>query len=129
MIVDRLDIDVTGAEFARATGWRIEAQGACRGDVCVPLDGDGRTLAAVADRLGMPIVHDDSTGRSVCRMPSRLAIVPDSRSGEKSVCAASWPPRATAGGRSGRAAAISATRLSDGLEMPPELTQLRPHSS
>ena len=65
MIVDRLDIDVTGAEFARATGWRIEAQGACRGDVCVPLDGDSRTLTTVADRLGMPIVHDDSTGRSV----------------------------------------------------------------
>jgi hypothetical protein len=62
MVLDRLDL--TAAEFAQATGWTLEPEGACRGDVCVPLppldpDADGRLdVAVVADRLGMPIAHD-----------------------------------------------------------------------
>lgn len=55
-------LQVTPADFA-ATGWSIEPQGACRGDVCVPLPaqatGDGKVdVAVVAERLGMPVVHD-----------------------------------------------------------------------
>src|SRR4051812_3281035 len=58
----------TAAEFERATGWEITPEGACKGEVCVPLGGlepeaDGSIdPTAVADRLGMPIAHDDTHG-------------------------------------------------------------------
>ena len=64
MVLDRLDL--TADEFAQATGWEIKPEGACRDDVCVPLpplprDADGRIDATVvAERLGMPIAHDDA---------------------------------------------------------------------
>ncbi len=54
-------------EFARTTGWKLEPQGACRGDVCVPMPSDAVIdgtvdVAAVADRLGMGVVSDDESG-------------------------------------------------------------------
>jgi peroxiredoxin len=56
MILDRLDI--APAELELRTGWSIKPEGACRGDICVPLDApfDVRQLAR---RLGMALVHDD----------------------------------------------------------------------
>jgi hypothetical protein len=56
MILERLD--VTAQQFEDATGWAIKPAGACLGDVCVPLGGGPFNLAAVADRLGMPLVQD-----------------------------------------------------------------------
>jgi hypothetical protein len=55
VIIDRLD--APPAELAQRTGWEIKPEGACRGDVCVPLRQpfDVEDLAA---RLGMPLVHD-----------------------------------------------------------------------
>ncbi len=56
MILDRLDIDPK--DFERATGWEIKDEGACKGDVCVPL-GDGPfDLEAMAGRLGMAVVAE-----------------------------------------------------------------------
>jgi len=52
-------------EFEEATGWRLEPRGACNGDVCVPLDdppGEVVDVAAVAGRLGMPVVRDEQRG-------------------------------------------------------------------
>ena len=54
-------------EFARATGWLIEPEGACRADVCVPLPSDATVdgavnVAVVAERLGMGLVSDDEHG-------------------------------------------------------------------
>jgi hypothetical protein len=63
MIVDRLDIDA--AAFGAATGWQIKPEGACKGDVCVPLDqsaGAGFDLLATAERLGMAVVADTDAG-------------------------------------------------------------------
>jgi hypothetical protein len=66
MVLDRHDL--TPAEFERATGWRLEPEGACSGDECVPLppletDADGRfDVGVVADRLGMPIARDAAHG-------------------------------------------------------------------
>jgi hypothetical protein len=61
MIVDRIDIDADA--FEQATGWQIKPEGACKGDVCVPLDrSTGFDLVATADRLGMAIVADADTG-------------------------------------------------------------------
>ena len=63
MILDRLDIDA--AAFELATGWKIKPEGACKGDVCVPLDrsaGAGFNVVATAERLGMAIVADTDAG-------------------------------------------------------------------
>jgi hypothetical protein len=56
MILDTLDIDADG--FAGATGWAITPEGACKGDVCVPLGG-AFEFASVAARLGMAIITDE----------------------------------------------------------------------
>jgi hypothetical protein len=54
------------AELERATGWQLKPEGACLGEVCVPLPRDGSwlrgdrfDLAALAKHLGDPVVHDD----------------------------------------------------------------------
>lgn len=52
--------------FERATGWEIKPEGACRDDRCVPLPPASRApdgqlaLAVLAQRLGMPLIHDDA---------------------------------------------------------------------
>jgi hypothetical protein len=52
-----------------ALGWRLEAQGLCRGDVCVPLadraalaGADGIDLAALAEALHRPLALDLEEG-------------------------------------------------------------------
>lgn len=63
MIIDSLDIDT--ATFRSGTGWDIKPEGACKGEVCVPLGGessDGFDLAATAERLGMAVVSDADAG-------------------------------------------------------------------
>jgi peroxiredoxin len=59
MILERLD--VPPGELERRTGWSIKPEGACRGEVCVPLDApfDVRQLA---QRLRMALVHDERNG-------------------------------------------------------------------
>jgi hypothetical protein len=59
MILDRLDVDA--ADFHSGTGWDIKPEGACKGDVCVPLP-DGFELSRTAERLGMALVHDEANG-------------------------------------------------------------------
>ena len=54
-----IDLDA----FAAATGWEIKPEGACKGDICVPL-GDDRDPLSIADRLGMAVVTDDATGNA-----------------------------------------------------------------
>jgi hypothetical protein len=54
-------------EFESGSGWSLKPQGACRGDVCVPLPADAVEddrvdVRAVAGRLGMPLVHDAGAG-------------------------------------------------------------------
>lgn len=54
-------------EFERGTGWEIKPEGACRGELCVPLaDGvvaDGAVdVLAAAEQLRMPVVHDATHG-------------------------------------------------------------------
>lgn len=57
------DLDVSAAEFEAGTGWQIKPEGACKGEVCVPLGGGDFDLATATDRLGMAVVHDDATGK------------------------------------------------------------------
>jgi hypothetical protein len=65
MLLDRLRVPLEA--FESASGWSLKPQGACRGDVCVPLPADAVQdgtvdVRAVAERLGMPIVHEASVG-------------------------------------------------------------------
>lgn len=53
------------SEFEAGTGWKLEERGACRGEVCIPLDGpvgDTVDVAAVADRMGLPLVDEAEHG-------------------------------------------------------------------
>ena len=54
MILDRLDIDADS--FTAGTGWAIKPEGACKGDLCVPLPRERPfDLVDAADRLGMAL--------------------------------------------------------------------------
>ena len=58
-------MEVTPAAFEAGTGWALKPEGACRGEVCVPLrEAPGETVDArvVAEALGMPIVEDAAHG-------------------------------------------------------------------
>lgn len=59
MILTSLDID--RAQFERATGWALKPQGACKGEVCVPLLAKPEEIDAnvISERLGMALVHDE----------------------------------------------------------------------
>lgn len=71
MILETLDLNP--AEFERRTGWAIKPQGACKGDLCVPLfstagqpptgiGGQPISVQTLAARLGMPLIHDEASG-------------------------------------------------------------------
>ena len=62
MILERLD--VTPDELERRTGWELKPEGLCKDERCVPVPVGARAdglvdVTAVAERLGMPLVHDD----------------------------------------------------------------------
>lgn len=59
MLLHHLDVDAQ--TFHTGTGWQIKPEGACKGEVCVPLPG-GFELAGTAQRLGMALVHDEEHG-------------------------------------------------------------------
>jgi hypothetical protein len=62
-IVIVTDIDVTKEAFEASTGWEIKPEGACKGEVCVPLDQRGTfDVQFTADRLRMAVVHDADVG-------------------------------------------------------------------
>lgn len=48
--------------FEQRTGWSFKPQGACKGDMCVPMPAGELTVEEVAPRLGMPIVRDSELG-------------------------------------------------------------------
>ena len=59
MLTNTLELDADA--FHEGTGWEIKPEGACKGEVCVPLP-DGFDASSAAERLGMAVVHDESTG-------------------------------------------------------------------
>ena len=61
------DLRFTPDELERQTGWELKPEGLCKDDRCVPLpDGSGTDglvdVTVVAERLGMPLVHDEGHG-------------------------------------------------------------------
>lgn len=64
---------LTTGDLTRASGWELKAEGACMGDVCVPIppartaefvreQGNSFNLAALARQLGEPVIHDGTSG-------------------------------------------------------------------
>jgi len=60
MLLERLDVDA--AELAARTGWEIKPEGACKGDVCVPLPDGPLDARVLSERLGMALVADEQHG-------------------------------------------------------------------
>jgi peroxiredoxin len=63
MILTSLAIDPQN--FEQRTGWSIKPQGACKGEQCVPMpasvrnDDQSLNASVLAERLGMPLIHDE----------------------------------------------------------------------
>jgi hypothetical protein len=64
---------LSAADLTQASGWELKPQGACLGDVCVPIppareaefvrdSGRAFNLATFARHLGQPVVHDHANG-------------------------------------------------------------------
>jgi hypothetical protein len=58
------ELRVTPDELERRTGWELKPEGLCKDDRCVVLPYGSATdglvdVTVVAERLGMPLVHDD----------------------------------------------------------------------
>ncbi len=79
-------------DFEARTAWTLDDRGACRGDVCYPLDSqtyvDGLVdVPLLAEQLGMPIVQDEkhelwslgphSGGRALVSAIAPSVILPD----------------------------------------------------
>jgi len=60
MILESLEIDRD--ELAARTGWEIKPEGACKGDMCVPLPDGPLDARMLSERLGMPLVADERHG-------------------------------------------------------------------
>lgn len=76
---------VSVEEFERVAGWQVKPEGLCRGERCVPFRSAGAAtfdLAAAAECLAMPLVHDAAHGLWALGAESggralRSAIAPD----------------------------------------------------
>ena len=59
-------LTVGRADFEARTGWQLKPEGACKGDICIPLatqpGGDTVDLQSMADQLNLPLVHDADQG-------------------------------------------------------------------
>ena len=58
-------LTISTDEFEKGTGWAIKPEGACKGDVCIPLkgvDGDQLDVRQVAETMQMPIAEEPARG-------------------------------------------------------------------
>jgi len=98
-------LEVSRDELRRRTGWEIKPQGACKGDVCVPLpgrllDGDTVDMKTFAPVVGMPLMRDD--------VHDLWAVGPES--GGRALSTAAVPPIELPDLRTGDAFALSSLR-------------------
>lgn len=61
MLIDSLTI--SRPEFEAGTGWLLKPEGACKGDVCIPLaeppTSDEVDVTSLTTQMGLPVVADD----------------------------------------------------------------------
>ena len=58
-------LNIPRSEFEAGTGWTLKPQGACQGEVCIPLSqpaGDPVDVARVAGEIGMPLAASPEHG-------------------------------------------------------------------
>jgi hypothetical protein len=55
-------LDVSPEALYETTGWDVKPEGACKGEVCVPLPSGNFDFPATAEKLGMAVVHDSDVG-------------------------------------------------------------------
>lgn len=56
-------LEIPRAAFEAGTGWELKPEGACKGDVCIPLSpvpGDTVDVARVAQQMGLPLVAESA---------------------------------------------------------------------
>jgi hypothetical protein len=61
MLLKSLTLPV--AEFEQGTGWKIKPEGACKGDICIPLrgqSGDTLDVELLARDMGLPLASEAS---------------------------------------------------------------------
>ena len=90
MIVESLVIP--RQEFETGTGWELKPEGACRGEVCIPLvdppEGDSVDVAALASQMNLPLVADENhpvwavgpasvSGRTLISAEAPELVLPD----------------------------------------------------
>lgn len=88
------DVSITAREFAIGTGWQLRPEGACLGEICIPVhdapasDDERVDVVAIAERMGMPIVRDDDhaitaigpwpgSGRALATAAAPELVLPD----------------------------------------------------
>jgi hypothetical protein len=78
-VVETEGLRVAPKDLERVTGWKLDPQGLCRGDVCVLLagrdvtvDGGAVDLVALADVLGAPLAVDEEAGAAVFGIPAEV---------------------------------------------------------
>ncbi len=61
-------LEITPGQLKSRTGWDIKPQGACKGEICIPLFSSVTTatglvdLSKLAEKLNMPLIRDDVAG-------------------------------------------------------------------
>ena len=63
MLLTSLQLDRSA--FKAGTGWEITNEGACKGDICVPLEdtqSEMLDIEKLANALGMPLVEESQLG-------------------------------------------------------------------
>jgi hypothetical protein len=85
------DTTISREAFEAGTGWLLEPEGACRGQVCIPLRepvGVEVDVTALAEQMGLPIVTDadfdvsaigpwSGTGRALVSAAAPELVLPD----------------------------------------------------
>lgn len=58
-------LKISKREFEAGSGWQLKPEGACQGEICIPLSqpvGDPVDVAAVAADMGMPLIEAKGEG-------------------------------------------------------------------
>lgn len=63
MVLD--DLVISRQRFETGTGWHFAPEGACKGDICIPLDpppGEQVDVRALGRQMGLPLVGEEALG-------------------------------------------------------------------